>query len=273
MRLTRVAFILPCLALFSCGQTVEVIIVRGGDPSECDERSYSKEDFYGDSEVWKSAFEDDAVIIDNQTDVSLLHYEVLFGEVDSEMEGEVLTLEPGMHQDSNAPDYVMVVSPDEIKMPAMLDVVSRWELQCLSTVLEIIDWSDFGDSDWDELLEDLVRVKKGNIMDPNNLDDVYQAAANFLIQDKLNRSESIDGLIALGVDSASATTVVDEMIAHIQAQRKEKAQKDMLYGGLWAVGGTVATLSNIGYIFWGAILFGAIQFIRGAINSGDGEYY
>jgi hypothetical protein len=110
-------------------------------------------------------------------------------------------------------------------------------------------------------------------MDPKNLDDVYQAAANFLIQDKLNRSESIDGLIELGVDSASAATVVDEMIAHIQAQRKEKAKKDMLYGGLWAVGGTVATLSNIGYIFWGAILFGAIQFIRGAINSGDAEYY
>jgi hypothetical protein len=156
MRRKLFSLILPCLALFSCGQTVEVIIVRGCAPSECDERSYSKEDFYGDPEIWQSAFEDDAVIIDNQTDGSLLHYEVLYGDVDSGMEGEVLTLDPGMHQVSNAPDYVMVVSPDEIKMPAMLDVVSRWELQCLSTVLENIDWSDFEDTDWDELFEDIL---------------------------------------------------------------------------------------------------------------------
>lgn len=46
----------------------------------------------------------------------------------------------------------------------------------------------------------------------------------------------------------------------------EKAQKDMLYGALWCVGGLVLTMAHIGFIFWGAIVFGAIQFFRGIAN-------
>lgn len=49
--------------------------------------------------------------------------------------------------------------------------------------------------------------------------------------------------------------------------KKDRANRDMLFGALWCIGGIVATVSDLGYIFWGAIVFGAIQFIRGAINS------
>ncbi len=49
--------------------------------------------------------------------------------------------------------------------------------------------------------------------------------------------------------------------------RKKQANKDMLYGALWCVGGIVATMSDIGAIFWGAIIFGGIQFFKGLINS------
>ncbi len=48
---------------------------------------------------------------------------------------------------------------------------------------------------------------------------------------------------------------------------KERAQKDMLFGAMWCIGGTVATLADVGYIFWGAIVFGGIQFVKGVINS------
>jgi len=40
----------------------------------------------------------------------------------------------------------------------------------------------------------------------------------------------------------------------------------MIFGALWCIGGTVATITDIGYIFWGAILFGAIQFFE-TVNS------
>jgi hypothetical protein len=49
--------------------------------------------------------------------------------------------------------------------------------------------------------------------------------------------------------------------------RKEGANKDMLYGALWCFGGIIATVADFGFIFWGAIVFGAIQFIKGATNS------
>jgi hypothetical protein len=45
-----------------------------------------------------------------------------------------------------------------------------------------------------------------------------------------------------------------------------RASRDMLFGALWCIGGTVLTLANTGYIFWGAIVFGGVQFIRGLIN-------
>jgi len=51
------------------------------------------------------------------------------------------------------------------------------------------------------------------------------------------------------------------------AARKEQANKDMMYGALWCVGGIIATMSDIGAIFWGAIIFGAIQFFKGLSNS------
>lgn len=47
---------------------------------------------------------------------------------------------------------------------------------------------------------------------------------------------------------------------------KSRAKKDMLYGALWCVGGLVATAANIGFIFWGAIIFGGFQFIKGVYN-------
>jgi hypothetical protein len=47
---------------------------------------------------------------------------------------------------------------------------------------------------------------------------------------------------------------------------RERAKKDMLYGALWCVGGTVLTMADVGFIFWGAIVFGGIQFFRGLMN-------
>jgi hypothetical protein len=41
------------------------------------------------------------------------------------------------------------------------------------------------------------------------------------------------------------------------------ARKNMLYGALWCLGGTILTIADIGYIFWGAIVFGGIQFLKG----------
>ncbi len=53
--------------------------------------------------------------------------------------------------------------------------------------------------------------------------------------------------------------------AHIE-EENDTDQKDMLFGALWCIGGLAATMADIGYIFWGAIIFGAGQFIKGMSN-------
>jgi len=95
---------------------------------------------------------------------------------------------------------------------------------------------------------------------------VYNYAANMMINQKKESYEVRDALIAQGLDETTATTIVDNLEQQINDAKKSRAQKDMLYGALWCVGGIVATAAHIGFIFWGAIIFGAIQFFKGVAN-------
>ena len=86
-------------------------------------------------------------------------------------------------------------------------------------------------------------------------------------------------LVDDGLDEASALTVVTNLDHQITKAKKERANKDMLYGALWCVGGIVVTFISYSsasgggsyVITWGAILFGGIQFFRGVVNSADGD--
>ena len=52
----------------------------------------------------------------------------------------------------------------------------------------------------------------------------------------------------------------------INAELKRRAKNDILWGSIWCGGGIVLTLAEIGYIYWGAIIFGGVQLIRGLVN-------
>ncbi|MCX8525758.1 hypothetical protein OF897_17730 [Chryseobacterium formosus] len=57
-----------------------------------------------------------------------------------------------------------------------------------------------------------------------------------------------------------------------QAMEKKDANKDVLYGGIWFVGGLAVTLVSVasgkgGFIAYGAVIFGGIQFFRGLMKS------
>ncbi|KAF2337923.1 hypothetical protein [Flavobacterium ginsenosidimutans] len=95
---------------------------------------------------------------------------------------------------------------------------------------------------------------------------IYNYAADLMLNEQKSASETKNVLIALGLSSENATLVVENIEDQIQEAHNSKARKDMIYGALWFAGGTILTLSNIGFIFWGAILFGGIQFFRGLIN-------
>jgi hypothetical protein len=61
-------------------------------------------------------------------------------------------------------------------------------------------------------------------------------------------------------------------IAMLEQIDKKQASKDVLYGGLWFAGGLIVTLVSVssgrgGFIAYGAVIFGGIQFFRGLMKS------
>ncbi|WP_294244935.1 hypothetical protein [uncultured Chryseobacterium sp.] len=58
---------------------------------------------------------------------------------------------------------------------------------------------------------------------------------------------------------------------NLDKAHKHEAKKDILYGVLWLVGGLAVTIltfnfGSIGFIAYGAIIFGGIRFFRGLAN-------
>ena len=95
----------------------------------------------------------------------------------------------------------------------------------------------------------------------------YLQAEDLLYFKKKSIDETIAALVDSGIDEEGAITIINNLEREFTVERKKRAEKDILYGALWCVGGLVATAAEIGYIFWGAILFGGIQFVRGLRNS------
>ena len=99
------------------------------------------------------------------------------------------------------------------------------------------------------------------------VDEIYEFAANLMVNEKRSNTEVVNLLVEKGLDQESAQTIVSNLEQQIKEAKKKNGQKDMLWGAVWCIGGTVATVADFGYIFWGAIVFGAIQFFKGVANS------
>ncbi|MGD1842003.1 MAG: hypothetical protein ACFB0B_14075 [Thermonemataceae bacterium] len=98
------------------------------------------------------------------------------------------------------------------------------------------------------------------------VDQIYKYAIQLHTQEGKTTQEVRQILMEEGLDEESATIVVNNITRQLYLAKKGNGQKDMLYGALWCVGGIVVTIANIGFIFWGAIIFGGIQFIKGVAN-------
>jgi hypothetical protein len=99
---------------------------------------------------------------------------------------------------------------------------------------------------------------------PNNY--LYQYAANLLANGNKSGADVERLLMLKGLPADEASAMVRELENPIQDAKKAQAKKDMLHGGLWCIGGLALTLADVGFVFWGAILFGGIQFIKGVTN-------
>ncbi|MGB0422807.1 MAG: hypothetical protein ACPGED_00725 [Flavobacteriales bacterium] len=95
-----------------------------------------------------------------------------------------------------------------------------------------------------------------------------EAALNYishLITDQGRSKEEVIATLVKNGKTETEASVLVEAVTGFDDEARSKAQRNILFGGLWCVGGTVATFMDIGFIFWGAILFGAIQCIMGIV--------
>ena len=100
--------------------------------------------------------------------------------------------------------------------------------------------------------------------DQEIIDKIYEIATHSLIKEKNTPTETIDELIRKGIDSETAEKVVSHIQSEINTAQKKRNKKDMIIGALFCLGGILGTLSDSGYVFWGAIVFGGFQVLKGS---------
>jgi hypothetical protein len=107
------------------------------------------------------------------------------------------------------------------------------------------------------------------------VEQVYAVAANMMVRENKGPYEVQQKLISIGLNEESARIVVENLERQINEAKKNRANKDMLYGGLWFFGGLIVTLVSLSaasgggsyVVAYGAIIFGGIQFFRGLLNN------
>jgi hypothetical protein len=99
------------------------------------------------------------------------------------------------------------------------------------------------------------------------IDEAYNYGVHLIVDKGVDYIRLKDELIFKGIDVQEALKVVNKIEKDIKKAKITAANNDLIYGALWCIGGIVATAAEIGYIFWGAIVFGGYQFLKGLINS------
>jgi hypothetical protein len=98
------------------------------------------------------------------------------------------------------------------------------------------------------------------------IDQIYEYVATLIVKEHKKESEIFHLLVEQGLDAETAQTVICNVKVQLKKITNERAHKNMIFGALWCVGGIIATVADFGYIFWGAILFGLIQFFKGVFK-------
>jgi hypothetical protein len=86
-------------------------------------------------------------------------------------------------------------------------------------------------------------------------------------------------LMQKGLDAQTADTVVDGLFQARSSAARGAGMRNMAFGSLWCIGGTVVTVVTLSMaanggtyvVAWGAIVFGALQFLRGLWQTAVGK--
>lgn len=101
----------------------------------------------------------------------------------------------------------------------------------------------------------------------SNVSFAAQAHAIKMIEAGVSRKAAINKLTTkFGLSNLDAVSTYDALKDAYSEGEMDQAKKDIAYGILWCGGGTVLTLVDTGFIFWGAIVFGGYQLVKGLVN-------
>jgi len=103
-----------------------------------------------------------------------------------------------------------------------------------------------------------------------NAEAVYAFAADQM-RNGLTGPEVVKVLVENGLEHETAAVVVEDLTNLRKRVSREAGQKNMLIGALWCGGGLAVTAitfsaasgGGVYVVTWGAVIFGAIQFLRG----------
>lgn len=114
-------------------------------------------------------------------------------------------------------------------------------------------------------------MENDNNQEEDVVQQIYNYAISLIVNEKKTYNETIAILISTGLDGETANIVVSNIQRRIMEEREEIANKNMLYGALWCIGGIIVTgityaiaSEGGGYLItWGAVVFGGWQFLKG----------
>lgn len=96
------------------------------------------------------------------------------------------------------------------------------------------------------------------------INSVYNYAGDLIVNQDYGYNEAKSALIQQGLNAEDAETVVNNIKNQIKKAKSEAANKELLYGFLWAAGGALLTVITGGtFIFYGAVLYGLYLLVMG----------
>lgn len=110
--------------------------------------------------------------------------------------------------------------------------------------------------------------KKGHSPSQEEIDSfvnsVYNYAGDLIVNHNYSYGDAQKALVEQGLSEVDAETVVENIKRQIKEAKSEAANKELLYGFLWAAGGALLTIITDGtFIFYGAVLYGLYLIVVG----------
>jgi hypothetical protein len=107
---------------------------------------------------------------------------------------------------------------------------------------------------------------------------VYEYGAQLLAA-KVSDAEIIRQMMEKGLTEEMANKVLSNLKQAKGGLTRKEGAKNMGFGALWAIGGTVVSLVTMEmahdggtyYVFWGAVIYGVFLFIRGLVQFLSGK--